>query len=112
VLNGSIGHARGTELAGYLQLYREKIDIDRIFSNPEKEPVPTEPEILFGVTVGLATRCKDEKDINNVYRFVKKVDPPYQMVFWSTLTDKKLEGIKKTEAWNEFILKYYSLIAD
>lgn len=110
IFNGTIGHARGTELAGFMEMYREKIDLDRIFQDPLNEKVPDQNELLFSLAVGLGTRCKDAKDVDHVAQFVKKIDPTYQVVFIKTLSDRNLQ-IANTKYYRDFITKYFQLIA-
>ena len=110
VFNGTIGHACGTQLAGYMELYREKINLDRIFSDPDKEEVPTNPEVLYGVTVGLGTKCKNVAEVDHVYRFIKKIDPTYGAVFFKTLNDRKIDA-HKSNGYQDFIINNYQILA-
>jgi hypothetical protein len=50
---GSVGAAAATEFAGFLQMYRQLPSIDAILADPDGQPIPSSPNVLWAVASGL-----------------------------------------------------------
>jgi AAA domain (dynein-related subfamily) len=53
---GRVGQGPAGELLAYLKVVEAMPDIDTILAEPEKAPIPTEAQILYAVSAGLAVR--------------------------------------------------------
>ena len=71
-VKGTVGEAAAADLQGYLELYHEMPDPDKIIANPEKGEIPTNPALLYALTSALAARSKKE-NIKKIITYLNRL---------------------------------------
>ncbi|EDT42964.1 ATP-binding protein [Burkholderia ambifaria] len=71
-INATVGSGAGDELTSFLTIYRAIPSVDGILLNPDNADIPTEPSILYALTVALAYQAK-EGNFERVLRFAERL---------------------------------------
>ena len=79
VIAGAAGEGFAAEFLGFLKVYKELPDIDRLIANPDKAKVPTEPDILYAVCGALSAKA-NKKNFANVVRFIERLPGEFQVL--------------------------------
>jgi hypothetical protein len=61
VVAGCVGDGPAAEFLGFLRLYRELPDLDRVLAAPDAAPVPREPAVLYALVGALVEKCRQAK---------------------------------------------------
>jgi hypothetical protein len=61
VVGGCVGDGPAVEFVGFLRLYRDLPDLDRVLAAPDAAPVPREPAVLYALVGALVERCRPAK---------------------------------------------------
>lgn len=72
VVNGTIGMGAGAEFVGFLDIFRNQIDIEDIIRNPDKVDVPTKLDVIFSIISALGAKI-DEDNIDNIVVFLRRL---------------------------------------
>lgn len=79
VANGIIGQGAGAEFIGFLEIYRNNVDIDNIINNPSKAEVPSKMDVLYSIASALGSKMNKE-NIDNIVVYLKRMDRRYMMM--------------------------------
>lgn len=72
IFKGAAGEAFAAEYKAFLDIYNSLPNIDQIFLNPDKVPVPIEPAVLYAVSGALASKINDT-NAGNAFTYIKKL---------------------------------------
>jgi energy-coupling factor transporter ATP-binding protein EcfA2 len=99
VLAGSIGQAAGVMLGGFLDVYRQNIDIDYILSHPLQADVPLDrADILYSIATAIGAKMNKE-NIGNAVEYLRRMPKTYYVVAISDAVNRDM-SLKRTK---EFI---------
>jgi len=87
VANGTIGMGAGAEFVGFLEIFRNQIDIENIIANPTKAEVPTKLDLIYSITSALGSKCNLD-NIENI------------LVYLARLKEKRYMIMAMNDAWN------------
>jgi hypothetical protein len=59
VMAGSVGEGASLEYLAFRSMVKSLVNLDAILMNPDKAAIPTKPNELYAVSVGLAARAND-----------------------------------------------------
>lgn len=79
IINGTIGQGAGTEFLAFQQFMSKLPNIDRLLLNPTKEAVPTEPAVLYALSVALARRATDQT-IDHIVKYISRIQPEFSVL--------------------------------
>jgi hypothetical protein len=80
VLKGTIGEGVATEFTGFHRVYRNLPDIDRLFKEPMKTAVPTDPATLYALCGALSYRVTTTT-IQAAMQYIERIPSDFQIVF-------------------------------
>lgn len=105
---GCVGEGPATELIGYLKYHRNLPNIDVIFLDPEKAPVPKEPATLYALATTLATRATVD-NMDALTKYIDRIGQEYQVVCIKDAVTR--EGkLAETPAFNKWAVKNGNLM--
>ena len=104
MIEGTIGEGSATEFVSYCDIYMELPDIDLMIDNPSLFTPTTDPNKLYAMCVGLASRaCKD--NFTNVCKVLEKLPPEYSMWTMDDCLDRNKDEISSHPAYIDWIHK-------
>ncbi|KKL93760.1 hypothetical protein LCGC14_1871490 [marine sediment metagenome] len=71
-LGGAVGEGAAVELAAFLRMYRELPNIDAILLDPDVQPIPSDPAVLYAVVTGLAIKANDQ-NFGRIARYTERL---------------------------------------
>jgi len=80
-LRGTIGHAATAELMTYYRLGSQLTAFERIVSDPESAPIPTNPVAQLMQTLRIVGRAQDRTEADAVTRYITRLRPEMQTLF-------------------------------
>lgn len=108
VANGIIGQGAGAEFVGFLDIYKNNVDIDEIIKKPEKAPVPKKMDVLYAITSALGAKMNKD-NIENIVVYLKRMDRRYMLMAMNDAHNRD-ESIRTHPAMAAFIrenFKYF-----
>lgn len=85
---------------GFRRIYEGLPNIDILLMNPAKEPVPTDPAVLYALTGALATRSSKD-NFDRVWEYVCRMPADFQVMMVCDATKLNPE-IKNTKGFIKF----------
>ncbi len=79
MFEGTLGEGAAAELVGFLRLFRELPSIDEILLNPDKAPVPNQPDSLVAISTALG-RALTAHTIGKGLRYLDRVPPEFRVL--------------------------------
>jgi len=97
---GAVGEGAAAEFTGFLRIYRELPDIDKLIDNPSKAPVPTEPSTLYAISGALAHRM-DSDNITAIAAYLERIPAEFSVLSMSLALkrDTSLAATPAFSAW-------------
>lgn len=113
---GSIGEEAASKFIGFLRLYRELPNFDKIATSPEKAKVPSDPQTQYVVVariieaVKAAEVGKQGKLWDAYWQYLKRLDHAELRMMATNTLCQACPAILRTQAWKEFA-KEFSYVA-
>lgn len=79
VLAGAIGEANVADFMGFLKVYRNLPDLDKLIEKPLEAKVPTDMPTLYALSSGLSAKT-NMKTIENVMKYVERLPAEFQVM--------------------------------
>ena len=100
IIAGAAGEGFAAEFLGFLKVYKELPDIEKLIAHPDKAEVPTEPSTLYAVCGALSAKA-DKKNFGNIIRFTERLPGEFQVLLIkdSIKRNKSLANTKDFSAW-------------
>lgn len=76
---GDVGEGPASEFVGFLNIYRQLPDIDKVIANPAKEKVPTDNATCYALAGALGSRATPE-NFGNIIAYTARMSPEYQVI--------------------------------
>ena len=76
---GEVSEGPAVELVGFRKIVNEMPDIESIFANPAKAPVPEKPQVLWALSGSLARHCKAPQ-MDNLEIYLRRLPPEFAMI--------------------------------
>lgn len=102
LLAGTVGEAVVADFVGFLRVYRNLPDLDKVIKDPDKAPDPKkyDPQTKYALSSGLAAKA-NKNNIDNVIRYIDRIDPEFQVMIIKEAQsrDWTLAGTKAYSQW-------------
>jgi len=107
---GCIGEGASIEFLGYLKIYRDLPDLDKIISG--EDIIPQEANILYAVITSLVAKgIKNSSIVNRLLDYANKLPAEFSMMMIKDMLKTSLrETMRNTEQYRDWILKNKDLI--
>lgn len=108
VTNGIIGQGAGAEFIGFLDIFKNNIDIENIIKHPEKAEVPSKIDVLYSVVSALGSKI-NEDNLEDIVVYLKRLDRRYMIMAMNDAYNRD-ESIKKHKCMVTFLrenFKYF-----
>ena len=108
VANGIIGQGAGAEFVGFLDIYKNNVDIEEIINNPSKASVPKKIDVLYAITSALGSKMAAD-NIENIVTYLKRLDRRYMIMAMNDAHNRD-EGIRSHPVMHAYVrenFKYF-----
>ena len=102
-IEGSIGNAVASELAGFLHIVRTLPDVNGILRDPVGSDIPNETSTLYALTSLLGKRA-DEDTFPAVVRYLSRTSEEFAILAVSIATSRDPD-LKETKTYVDFIIE-------
>lgn len=72
-LEGAIGEGAAAEFSAFLRMYRTMPNLDGILLDPDAAKIPTEPNVLWAVSTGLASKV-NPNNFGRIARYAERME--------------------------------------
>lgn len=96
-LSGTVGPEAATQLVGFLRIESKMPDVRRIRKAPMEVEIPLDPTICYALCAALGAST-EPKDADNVFTYIRRLRPDYQIVFATILRGKQPDTVE-TDAY-------------
>ncbi len=108
MVSGAAGEGFAAEFLGFLKIYRELPDIDKLIANPNDAAVPDEPSTLFAVCEALSAKA-NKKNFSNIIKFTERLPGEFQVLFMKD-TIKRNKSLANTQEFSAWAIKHSDVI--
>lgn len=100
VISGAAGEGFAAEFLGFLKIYRDLPDIEKLIADPDNTDVPTEPSMLFAICGALSAKA-NKKNFANIIRYTDRLPAEFQVLLVKDAikTSKSLADTKVFSDW-------------
>ena len=100
MISGAAGEGFAAEFLGFLKVYRDLPDIEKLIADPMSADVPTEPSTLFAVCGSLSAKA-NKKNLGNIIKFTDRLPGEFQVLLIKDAIkrNKSLSNTKEFSAW-------------
>jgi len=100
MISGAAGEGFAAEFLGFLKIYRDLPDIEKLIADPENAIVPDEPSVLFAVCGALSAKG-NKKNLSNIIKFTDRLPGEFQVLLIKDAIkrNKSLSNTKEFSAW-------------
>jgi len=100
MISGAAGEGLAVELLGFLKVYRDLPDIEKLIADPMGADVPDEPSTLFAVC-GALSASANKKNMGNIIKFTNRLPAEFQVLLLKDAIkrNKSLTNTKEFSAW-------------
>ncbi len=100
MISGAAGEGFAAEFLGFLKVYRDLPDIEKLIAAPESTDVPDEPSTLFAVCGALSAKAS-KKNFGNIIKFTDRLPGEFQVLLIKDAIkrNKSLSNTKEFSTW-------------
>jgi len=100
MISGAAGEGFAAECLGFLKVYRDLPDIEKLIADPLSADVPDEPSTLFAVCGALSAKA-NKKNFGNIIRYTDRLPGEFQVLLIKDALkhNKSLSNTKEFSAW-------------
>jgi len=108
MISGAAGEGFAAEFLGFLKVYRDLPDIEKLIANPEKADVPTEPSTLFAVCGALSDKA-NKKNFGNIIKFTDRLLGEFQVLLIKDAI-KRNKSLANTTEFSAWAIKHADVV--
>jgi len=100
MISGAAGEGFAAEFLGFLKVYRDLPDIEKLIADPENAIVSDEPSALFAVCSALSAAAK-KSNFGNIIKYTDRLPGEFQVLLIKDAIkrSKSLSNTKEFSAW-------------
>lgn len=106
VTNGIIGQGAGAEFIGFLDIFKNKINIQEIIDKPETAPIPKELDVMYSVVSSLGAKINKE-NIDKIMVYLKRLPERRYMIMSMQDALNRDPSINNSKVFSKFIAENY-----
>ncbi len=100
MISGAAGEGFASEFLGFLKVYRDLPDIEKLIADPKSADVPEEPSTLFAVC-GALSAATNKSTFGNIIKYTDRLPGEFQVLLIKDAIkrNKSLTNTKEFSAW-------------
>ena len=110
MIAGAVGEGVQNEFFSYMEVYGRLPDIDKILKG-EKEKVPTEPSILFALSISLVMKAT-KKNVPNIFKYCKGMKKEFEVKTIKDLANRSDDIFEAYPQHREWLNKHNEFFND
>ena len=96
IIGGAVSLPIAGEFIGFLRIMESLISVEQVIASPKKVPVPSDPSVLYALTLALGARARREW-LDALFAFVERMPEEFAMLFAKRLEAKHPELLKSKQ---------------
>lgn len=108
MISGAAGEGFAAEFIGFLKIYRDLPDIEKLIADPDNTDVPTEPSMLFAVCGALSAKA-NKKNFANIIRYTDRLPAEFQVLLVKDAV-KRNKALADTKVFSAWAVKHSDVI--
>ena len=101
---GAAGKGFAAEVMGFLKIFRQLPDPDKIIRDPDNAKIPTEPAALYATCGAISARAK-QSNFENICKYACRMPKEFS-VFMIKDAVRQNEDVAETDAFIEWVAKH------
>jgi hypothetical protein len=106
VVSGVIGRGAGPEFIGFLDIFKNQIDIEQIIEKPDDAPIYKRTDLLYSVVSALGSKM-NEDNIDNIFKYLERLNERRYMIMAANDAYNRDKAIMKNKRFNKFLTSNY-----
>jgi len=108
MISGAAGEGFAAEFLGFLKIYRDLPDIEKLIADPESADVPDEPSTLFAICGALSNKAS-KKNFANIVKFTDRLPAEFQVLLIKDAI-KRNKALSNTAVFSAWAIKHSDVI--
>jgi len=108
MISGAAGEGFASEFLGFLKVYRDMPDIEKLIADPMNADVPDEPSTLFAVCGALSAKAS-KKNFGNIIRYTDRLPGEFQVLLIKN-TLKHNKSLSNTKEFSDWAIKHADVV--
>ena len=108
IIAGAAGEGFAAEFLGFLKIYRDLPDIEKLITNPDEISVPIEPSMLFAICGALSAKA-NKKNFANIIKYTDRLPAEFQVLLIKD-TIKRNNALANTQEFSAWAIKHSDVI--
>jgi hypothetical protein len=108
IYSGAAGQEYAASLLGFLKIFKSLPNIDLILMNPDKEPIPKEPDVIFAVC-GALTGKASSQTFGNIIKYSNRMPPQFSVMLIKDILAKD-KSLVNTKAFIDWSVKHSKVL--
>ncbi len=108
MFSGAAGEGFAAEFAGFLKVYQDLPDIEKLIADPDKTAVPGEPSMLFAICGALSAKA-DKKNYASIIRYTDRLPAEFQVLLIKD-SIKRNKALANTPEFSQWAVKHSDVI--
>lgn len=111
VYSGSAGEGFASEWCGFLANYQKLMsdfNPDKIMMDPDNAPIPTDPSLLYAVTLALAKKASAQT-ADRIFRYAKRMPAEFSVLLVNQ-ANKQSDDFVNTRAFAEWEVQHHDVL--
>lgn len=109
IIAGAAGEGFSSEFLGFLDVYKELPDIDKLIAHPDEADVPEKPDMLYAVCGALGAKAT-KKNFANIIRFTERLPGEFQVLLVKDAI-QRYKPLANTDEFNAWAVKHSEVIS-
>jgi len=108
IIAGAAGEGFAAEFLGFLKVYKELPDIDKLIANPDEAEVPVEPSTLYAVCGALSAKAT-KKNFSNVVKFTERLPGEFQVLLIRDAI-RRTKALANTQTFSQWAIDHADVV--
>ena len=109
IIAGAAGEGFAAEFLGFLKVYKELPDIEKLIAHPDKADVPKEPDMLYAVCGALSAKA-NKKNFANIIRFTERLPGEFQVLLIRDAI-RKTKALANTQIFSQWAIDHADFVS-
>jgi len=108
MISGAAGESFAAEFLGFIKIYRNLPDIDKLIADPDNTDVPHEPSMLFAICGALSSKAT-KKNFGNIIKYTDRLPAEFQVLLVKDAV-KRNKALTITKEFSGWAIKHSDVV--
>lgn len=107
IFSGVIGRGHGIEFSAFLDIYRNKVDIETILKSPGTAPIPKDGSLSYATIMSLSGHT-NPSNFKKIFTYIQRMEPTYTFCYVIDVQNRCPEVVNNPE-YVKYLTNNYNL---